>query len=190
MTKREFNIVGLNAAGLSSKLHSFDKLLTVLTPSVFCIQESRMKSQSRIKTENTKNYTIYEILRKSSNGGGLAIGVHNDLTSAWVSDGETSNFPICIVNGYGPQENDSIERKQKFWSRLGQEVEDSLSSDSGFILEMDGNLHIGSETIPGDPNFCNNNGKLLKTFLAKFPQLKLVNSSNLCSGVITRMRKL
>ena len=155
MIKREFNIVGLNAAGLSSKLHSFDKLLTVLTPSVFCIQESKMKSQSRIKTENTKHYTIYELLRKSSNGGGLAIGVHNDLTSAWVSDGnddtevlvvavETSNFPIRIVNGYGPQENDSIERKQKFWSRLGQEVEDSLSSDSGFILEMDGNLHIGS----------------------------------------------
>ena len=46
-----------------------------------------MKTQSRIKTENSRNYTIYELLRKSSRGGGLAIGVHNDLNSAWVSEG-------------------------------------------------------------------------------------------------------
>ena len=83
----KFKIVGTNAAGLTSKLHSFDKLLNDLKPSVFCLQETKMKTQFRIKTENSRNYTIYELLRKSSRGGGLAIGVHNDLNSAWVSEG-------------------------------------------------------------------------------------------------------
>ena len=196
----KFKIVGTNSAGLTSKLHSFDKLLNDLKPSVFCLQETKMKTQSRIKTENSRNYTIYELLRKSSRGGGLAIGVHNDLNSAWVSEGdddvellvvevESTNFPIRIVNAYGPQENDSIDRKQKFWSRVSQEVEDAMSCDRGFIMEMDGNLHVGNEVIPGDPNSCNQNGKLFKNFLKSYSHLKVVNSSHLCSGIITRIRK-
>ena len=64
-----------------------------------------------------------------------------------------------------------------------------MDSDCGFILQMDGNLHLGSDFLPGDPNGCNRNGKLFKEFLQKFPHLKLVNSTNLCRGLITRRRQ-
>ena len=53
---------------------------------------------------------------------------------------------------------------------------------------MDGNLHTGTELLPGDPNECNSNGKLFKEFLIKYPFLTVVNATNLCQQVITRSR--
>ena len=63
--------MGVNAAGLRSKLLSFKKVLNDLKPSVFFIEESKMKSPGRI---NIENYVIFEKIRsKPQNGGGLAI---------------------------------------------------------------------------------------------------------------------
>ena len=33
------------------------------------------------------------------------------VVEVWVNE-----FPIRIINGYGPQLSDSIERKRKFWN--------------------------------------------------------------------------
>jgi hypothetical protein len=99
------------------------------------------------------------------------------------------DFPIRCVGGYGPQENDPIERKYKFWAKLDSEVLEAENLEIGFILQMDGNLWAGSELIPGDPNKMNKNGYLFKQFLARHPQLKVVNSLDICQGVITRRRK-
>ena len=44
--------IGTNAAGLTSKLHSFDALLKSINPSVFFIQETKLKQQGKIKTEH------------------------------------------------------------------------------------------------------------------------------------------
>ena len=59
-----------------SKIDSFEKLLIDLVPTVFCIEETKLKKSNQIKTPNSKNYTIYELNQKLSNGGGLCIGVH------------------------------------------------------------------------------------------------------------------
>ena len=96
---------------------------------------------------------------------------------------------IRCAAAYGPQENDAVEKKLKFWSRLDQEVEKASVSEKGFILQMDGNLHIGPEFLPNDPNSMNKNGKLFKEFLSRNPNLKVVNSLNICEGLITRRRK-
>ena len=53
---------------------------------------------------------------------------------------------------------------------------------------MDGNLWAGSDLIKDDPNPCNANGKLFKEFLRRHPHLKVVNSLELCDGLITRKR--
>ena len=92
------------------------------------------------------------------------------------------------MGGYGPQENDPVERKQKFLSRLGSEVEDADNLGLGFILQMDGNLWAGSELVPGDPNPINNNGRLFKEFLSKYPNLTIVNSLSIFQGLISRQR--
>ena len=54
---------------------------------------------------------------------------------------------------------------------------------------MDGNLWAGPDLIPNDPNHSNKNGKLLKKFLEEHENLTVVNSLNLCQGLITRLRK-
>ena len=145
VVNRKLKLIGINSAGLSSKLDSFDKVLEDIQPGVFFIQESKMKRMGKINTENAKKYQIYELLRKSEAGGGLALGVLNDLKPVWVGEGcgktETlsveitvQNFKIRCVNAYGPQENDPVERKTNFWSQLDSEVASAANYGSGLII--------------------------------------------------------
>ena len=89
---------------------------------------------------------------------------------------------------HAPQENSVLDKKKNVWARLGNEVDDAMENEKAFILQMDRNLHVGESVIKGAPNPCNNNGKLLIKFLQKYHQLKIVNSLDLCEGVITRKR--
>ena len=76
-----------------------------------------------------------------------------------------NGIQIRCINGYGPQEKDPIERREKFWERIGLEIEDSFEKEKGVIFQMDGNLHDGPYLLPGDPNKCNANGKLFVELL-------------------------
>ena len=188
--------MGVDSAGISSKLTSFEQVVRKLQPSIFSIQETKLKRQGKLKLEK---FVIYELNRKNKNGGGLAIGVLEDLSPVWISEGDDnaevlvvevdiSGFKIRCVGGYGPQEKEKAEKKKSFWDKLSADVEDALENETGFILQMDGNLWAGSEIIKNDPNPCNNNGKLFKDFLSKYPHLRVVNSLDLCQGLITRKR--
>ena len=188
--------MGVNSAGISSKLKSFQQTVSSLKPSVFFITETKLKRQGKLKLDN---FVIYELNRKNRNGGGLAIGVLENLKPVWISEGDditevlVVEVDICglklrCVGGYGPQENDNIEKKKLFWEKLSTEVDDAMENEAGFILQMDGNLWAGPEIIKDDPNPCNMNGKLFKGFLQKYPQLRVVNSLDLCQGLITRKR--
>ena len=123
----ELDLLGVNAAGLSSKLYSFDNLLAEIKPGVFFIEETKMRTEGKIKTENSSNYQIFERIRKKGRtGGGLALGVLHDLNPVWVGEGENEieslsveitvqTFRIRCVAAYGPQETrSSAEEKAKF----------------------------------------------------------------------------
>ena len=121
----------MNAAGLRSKILSFKKVLNDLKPSVFFIEESKMKTAGKI---NLENYIIFEKLRsKNENGGGLAIGCIPELKPCWVRESQepiealsidifVKNLKIRCCVGYGCQENDAIDQKQGFWEYLDNEV--------------------------------------------------------------------
>ena len=47
-----------------------------------------MKTQGKIKTNHSKDYQVFELLRKDKCGGGLAIGALNDLNPVWISEGD------------------------------------------------------------------------------------------------------
>ena len=194
--KNKVRFLGVNSAGISSKLHSFKNVVNALQPSVFFIQETKLKRQGKLKLDN---FIIYELNRKKRNGGGLAIGVVEELKPVWISEGDDttevlvveidiSGFKVRCVGGYGPQEKDAIEKKKLFWDKLSAEVYDAMENNAGFLLQMDGNLWVGPDVIKDDPNPCNTNGKLFKEFLLRFPHLKVVNSLQLCEGLITRKR--
>ena len=122
-----------NSAGIKNKLFSLSKAINELQVSVFCLQENHLSREGKLKFENSDNYQIYEKVRQTKSGGGLAIGVLNDLNPVWVGEGENKveaisvqvsvkEMNVRIVNAYGPQEYDDCDKKMHFWSYLDTEV--------------------------------------------------------------------
>ena len=202
-------IVGINAAGITQKMDSFDKLLFDLQPSIWMMEETKRKQNyPKMKANNLTNYQVFELRRektkdeggKGLNGGGLAIGALHDLKPVLVRQGsddvecltiQVTTGPttfLCVV-GYGPQKDDSPERKQLFWNYLDQEVERAKEQNIGLVIQIDSSAWAGNQIIPGDPNPQNSNGKLLKMFLGRNKNITLVNSLPLCDGLVTRKLK-
>ena len=73
---------------------------------------------------------------------------------------------------------------------MEKEVSQAEFEEQGIIVQMDGNLHAGEDFIKNDPNPQNTNGKLFMEFLVRNPSLTVVNSLNICEGVITRQLQL
>ena len=132
-------------------------------------------------------------------GGGLALGVAKELNPVWVREGEElvealsveislKKLKIRCCAAYGPQESDLLEKKEKFWKYLEDEVFFAEQSGAGFILHFDGNLWAGSGVVPGDPRRQNRNGRMFQEFLDQHPHLHVVNALELCEGLITRRR--
>ena len=195
--EKSVRILGVNAAGLKSKLTSFRNVLNELKPAVFCVEETKLKDEGRIKIEN---YDIFEHVRKSRDGGGgLALGCLKELKGVLVRTGEDKvealsvdlffrNQKIRCCVAYGCQESDPVDKKKAFWDYLDEEVELAEQSDSGFVLHFDGNLWAGEQIIPGDPKKQNRNGKMFQQFLKQHPNMTVVNALEICEGLITRTR--
>ena len=178
----------------------FEHVLRDENPSVFCIQETKLRKPNQIKTETAKNFTIYELHRKDKGGGGLCIGVQKVLRPVWVAQGDDEveclvveiwidDFPIRILTAYGPQLSDASERKIKFWDFIEREARNAIEFGVGIIIQMDSNSHLGKDVIKNDVNGQNLNGKLFANFLKRMPNLSIIHSLDLCKGAITRMRK-
>ena len=197
----KLKIIGMNAAGLPSKIKSLDHLLDILKPHIWTIQESKLKPNQKIKLEDENCFDLYYLNRKESLGGGLIVGVHKDLESVLVREGddeteamvihvEIEGMTLKVVNAYGPQKNATKERKEKFWEFLEEEYIKAELENLGFIIQMDGNMHGGSKVIKDDPNPQNYNGKLLEEFLTRNNGLIVANNLDICEGKITRQRIL
>ena len=201
-------IIGINTAGITSKMDSFDKVLYDIQPSIFMLQETKRKvGCAKMKAKNLENFQVFELRREKSReeggkglcGGGLAIGALHDLKPVLVRQGDDDTECLTIevtagqtrfrcVNGYGPQLGDPKERKCKFWNYLDNEVIEAGEEQIGLVIEIDSNCWAGRELIPNDPNMQNANGKLLQLFLQRNEGMHLVNSHELCEGLITRKR--
>ena len=171
-------------------------MVAELRPSMFFVEETKYKEEGKLKMEN---FVIFELVRESKEGGGLALGCIKELNPVLVNKGDdevealsvdisVKTMRIRCVVAYGCQENSSIEKKNKFWTFIEEEVTTSWNSGSGFILQCDGNLLAGQDIIPGDARQQNNNGRLFKDFLTRNPNLSVVNALSLCEGIVTRIR--
>ena len=172
---------------------TFKKVIQELEPSMFFIQETKFKDYGKLKVEN---YIIYELLRKTNvGGGGFVIGVIKELNPALVREGDDDiealsveialkNIKIRCCTAYGCQENEKVEKKEKFWNFLDEEVTAADHSGSGFILQFDGNLWAGNKLVKGDPRPQNRNGKMFEEFLTRNPHLNIVNALPQCQGLI------
>ena len=120
---RKLRFLGVNAAGLRPKMYTFKKILAELRPSVFFIEETKYREEGKLKIDS--NYTVFEMVRKSKDGGGgLALGCDKMLYPVWVRDGEDDNVEALSVEisvknmtirccvAYGCQESEIIEREK------------------------------------------------------------------------------
>ena len=141
--------------------------------------------------------------------GGLAIGVVQDLHPILIGNGNdatevisvkinVNKFEIRLVVGYGAQENDrqaklhemsQTDWKQLLWDFLEEEINEAGKLEQGLVIQIDVNAHLGTEIIKGDPNPRNRNGIIMAEFLERNPVVTVINSSELCNGLITRRRE-
>ena len=143
---------------------------------------------------------MYEHLRTEKVlGGGILMAVLKDLNPVLVSDGgeniealtvdiNIKKMKIACSTAYGPQENNSFEKKDIFWNYLDKEAKRADLEGKGFILQGDLNSWLGNKIIPNDSRKQNENGKLMEAFLLR-NHLTVVNSLSLCKGVFTRIQK-
>ena len=160
-----------------NKLDSLENVLQEVKPSIFCIQETKLKRSNQIKTKSSQSFTIYELNRKSKGGGGLC-----DLQPVWVAQGDddleclavevwTEEFLIRVLVAYGPQLGDDADKKHILWGFIEQQAVIAQRAGAGFILQMDSNAHLGTDIINGDVNEQNVNGKYFFQFLESMPSL-------------------
>ena len=74
-------MLGVNAAGLASKLVTFEHALKSIQPKIFFVQEVKQTSVGNIKTQYLQNFQLFELVRKEERvaGGGLMIGVDKEV---------------------------------------------------------------------------------------------------------------
>ena len=199
--RNSITIYGINAAGIKCKIDSFNEVLSTLKPQIWMIEETKLRVNEHIKCEALSDFQVFYLSRQKSQGGGIAVGINKMFQSTLISEGDdeteaisvlvvVGDIPIRVIVGYGPQENAPKEKKENFWEFIEKEVIQAETEGQGIIIQMDGNLHAGEKIIKHDPNIQNQNGKLFMDFLQRNDTLKVVNSMNICEGLITRQRLL
>ena len=168
--------VGVNPAGARSKWSTWEKVIKETGATLWFMQETKCPTK-QLKMEN---YIVYERVRENRNGGGVAIAAIKDLNPVLVSEG-TGNIEaitievhpkmitIVCTSAYGPQNNDNIENKMKFWEYLDNVAEFARNVGKGFLLQGDLNARLGPSMIKGDPNAQNKKWEIIPAVFVKTP---------------------
>ena len=100
---------------------------------------------------------------------------------------EIGKKKIRIINGYGPQEDDDIEKVINFWQEFEVEVIKAKDENCFVIIQMDANAKVGNSIIKDDPHTRSSNGKIMMDVVER-QHLVIANSLDICKGTITRQR--
>ena len=143
-------------------------------PTCILIQESKLRNPGTFKLQG---YQIFEKIRTGL-GGGLLTAIEENLSPVLICS-ETIETEILVVqvkagiqkiriiNGYGPQENETSEKILAFWQDLEQAIISAKDEDCMVLIEMDANAKLGQEFIPHDPQLISNNGKLFRDVILR-----------------------
>ena len=158
---------------------------------VLLLTETKVYKYSAIHFDGCQSFSA---VRNKRSGGGLYIGVKHGLCQSLLCNrGENAEFIMVRMegkyNGYrivlacGPQE-------KAFYEGFSVEVDNIYPLTDGDSLLLAGGFSakLGSEIINCDTHTMSKNGKLLHDLIQIY-NLYLLNSSKLCSGVLTRTRQ-
>ena len=100
---------------------------------------------------------------------------------------ELKDKKLRLINGYGPQEDDDVNKIKLFWNTVETEVDFALDEGCLVLIQCDANAKVGYNVVKNYPNPMSANGKILIE-LIEHKGLYLVNQDPNCSGTITRER--
>ena len=112
-------IFGINAAGIKSKLKSFDEVISRLKPHIWMVGETKLKPHETVTGGCLDEFQVYYLSRQNAQGVGVALGINKMLESTLISIGdediEVISVLVIVKTAYRVQENASKEKKIKFW---------------------------------------------------------------------------
>ena len=192
-----FTLFGNNTAGLKNKKDSLEAFIEIFKkPSCLTLQETKLPKNSNFQLAH---YQIFQKNRNSS-GGGLLTAVDPVLNPVLIEpkneEAEILTVQIKLkdknlrmINGYGPQEDDTQQKKLNFWLGLEEEIVAAKNENCLVIVQMDANAKVGKDTIVNNPTTSpDNNGRHLLELMDR-QELKMLNSEKNCVGTITRYRE-
>ena len=108
-------------------------------------QRDQIKTEWKDEMWNRKWLSNFYLNRQNSQGGDLALGVEKDIEStlvicgrwwcgSFVSSSSIRRNSCKMIVGYGPQENDKLEKKNNFWEFIENGAE---FNGQGVIMQMD-----------------------------------------------------
>ena len=186
-------LLGCNAAGLKQKKQSLWSKIEKFQAGCVFIQETKLYRKGQITLPNLQ---VFEQVRTGKKGGGLLLAIHQNLDPVLIFEGDDDVELIVVqghigsqnirfINAYGPQEDEQYEKVLGFYQKLEEEIVQAINSNCFVMMECDANAKLGYEVIKNDPNPQSKNGSLLMSLVQR-NNLVVVNSTDLCSGLITR----
>ena len=128
--KIKFTILGNNTAGLKAKRDSLEAIIEIFKhPSCITLQETKLANKANFQLQN---YQVFQKNRNSSGGGlmtavdpslnPMLIAAKNEEAEVLTVQLELKDKKVRIINGYGPQEDDSQQNRLNFWLGLEEEI--------------------------------------------------------------------
>ena len=65
-------------------MKSFEAVLNDVKPTIWMLQETKLKSNETISSVCLNNFQVYYLNRQTIQGGGVALGVHKDYESTLI----------------------------------------------------------------------------------------------------------
>ena len=136
------NLFSTNGAGvIGGKVSSLKAQVKLVNANVVPIQETHARRKGRIQIPEM---VVFEAIRKAK-GGGTLIASHKSINPRLIEsyedefellvvELELKEKKICMISGYGPQENWTEEKRRPFFIALETEVEKASLAGKSVIL--------------------------------------------------------
>ena len=184
-----------NVRGFRSKSESINQIIEEHDVDVILLTETKVYTNSAI---DIKGFQSFSAVKDKKSGGGLYLGIRHGLyESVMINSGSKASFVTVCLNGkdcsvrfilvYGPQKNDSKD-KNSFYNGISVQVERAYLNGCSVIMVGDFNAKLGYDVIRKYLHPMSKNGEQLFELCNKY-NLKLMNASEHCEGVFTRIDK-
>ena len=197
---KKFSLFYSNCRGLKSKSRSIRDIIDEKEPTIICLVETHLQEKEQVDKEVIEGYEPFTI-NHTSDSGGIFIGVKKTLRnvttevhrykemgqSLWITiDNGKVNLRIGVI--YAPQETNTRKNQLNLmYKDIEKQISIANSNNQKLLLLGDFNCKVGS--IINNNNAKVSVGGRLLLKLASKKELTILNSTDLCNGLWTRIEK-